>query len=151
MFESSSKSRKSWNGRQRIGQCIPNIWSNRRKWFGGFHGEKDEEIKPNAHTFLEKTEALKHPNDLEGANSLIGAPAVPIMRACMLQASKEIKVPKTISWIWPPRLPREVWGSQGKMETRLRLPRINSFQGRPAPESPMQSSQGIANEFVLEL
>ena len=38
MFESSSKSRKSWNGRQMVWQCIPNIWSNRWKWFGGNHG-----------------------------------------------------------------------------------------------------------------
>ena len=29
MFESSSKNRKSWNGRQMVWQCIPNIWSNR--------------------------------------------------------------------------------------------------------------------------
>ena len=29
MFESSSKSRKSCNRRQKIWQCIPNIWSNR--------------------------------------------------------------------------------------------------------------------------
>ena len=31
MFESSSKSRKSWNGRQMVWQCIPSIWSNRWK------------------------------------------------------------------------------------------------------------------------
>ena len=37
MFE-SSWSRQSWNGRQMIWQCIPNIWSNRWKWFRGCHG-----------------------------------------------------------------------------------------------------------------
>ena len=38
MLECSSKNRKSWNGRQMIWQCIPNIWSNRWKWFGSCHG-----------------------------------------------------------------------------------------------------------------
>ena len=38
MFESSSKSRKSWDGRQMIRQCIPDTRSNRWKWFGGCHG-----------------------------------------------------------------------------------------------------------------
>ena len=38
MFESSSKNRKSWNGRQMVWQWIPNTWSNRWKWFGGCHG-----------------------------------------------------------------------------------------------------------------
>ena len=38
MFESSSKSRKSWNGWQMICQWIPDIWSNRCKWFGGCDG-----------------------------------------------------------------------------------------------------------------
>ena len=38
MFESSSKSRKSCNGRQIVWQSIPGIWSNRWKWscHGGF-------------------------------------------------------------------------------------------------------------------
>ena len=34
-FESSSNSRKSWNGWQMIWQCIPDTRSNRWKWFGG--------------------------------------------------------------------------------------------------------------------
>ena len=34
----SSKNRKSWNGRQMVWQCTPNIWSNRWKWFGSCHG-----------------------------------------------------------------------------------------------------------------
>ena len=38
MFENSSKSRKIWNWRQMIWQCIPNIWSSRWKWFRGCHG-----------------------------------------------------------------------------------------------------------------
>ena len=38
MFESSSKNRKSWNGRQMVWQWIPNTWSNRWKWFGSCHG-----------------------------------------------------------------------------------------------------------------
>ena len=38
MFESSSKNRKSWNRRQMVWQCIPNIWNNRWKWFGSCHG-----------------------------------------------------------------------------------------------------------------
>ena len=35
MFESSSKNRKSWDRRQMIRQCIPDIRSNRWKWFRG--------------------------------------------------------------------------------------------------------------------
>ena len=38
MFESSSKSGKSWNGRQMVWQCILDIWSNRWKWSGGCNG-----------------------------------------------------------------------------------------------------------------
>ena len=38
MFESSSKSRKSWNGRRMVWQRIPNIWSNRWQWFGSCNG-----------------------------------------------------------------------------------------------------------------
>ena len=38
MFESSSKNRKSWNGWQLIWQWVPDIWSNRWKWFGGCNG-----------------------------------------------------------------------------------------------------------------
>ena len=38
MFESSSKIRKSWNGWQLIWQWVPDIWSNRWKWFGGCNG-----------------------------------------------------------------------------------------------------------------
>ena len=38
MFESSSKNRKSWDGRQMIRQCIPDARSNRWEWFGGGHG-----------------------------------------------------------------------------------------------------------------
>ena len=38
MFESSSKNRKSWNGRQMVWQWVPNAWSNRWKWFGSCHG-----------------------------------------------------------------------------------------------------------------
>ena len=38
MFESSSKNRKSWNGRQMVWQWIPNTWRNRWKWFGSCHG-----------------------------------------------------------------------------------------------------------------
>ena len=35
MFESSSKNRKSWDGRQMTRQCIPGTRSNRWEWFGG--------------------------------------------------------------------------------------------------------------------
>ena len=38
MFESSSKNRKSWDGRQMVWQWIPNTRSNRWKWFGRCHG-----------------------------------------------------------------------------------------------------------------
>ena len=38
MFESSSKSRKSWNGWQMTWQWVPDIWSNRWKRFGGCDG-----------------------------------------------------------------------------------------------------------------
>ena len=38
MFESSSKSRKSRDGWQMIWQWVPDIWSNRWKWFGGCNG-----------------------------------------------------------------------------------------------------------------
>ena len=38
MFESSSKNRKSWGGRQMIRQCIPDTRSNRWEWFRGCHG-----------------------------------------------------------------------------------------------------------------
>ena len=38
MFESSSKNRKSWGGRQMIRQCIPDTRGNRWEWFGGCHG-----------------------------------------------------------------------------------------------------------------
>ena len=38
MFEGTSKSRKSWNGRKMIWQCIPDVWSNRWKRFRVCHG-----------------------------------------------------------------------------------------------------------------
>ena len=38
LFETSSKSRKSWSGRKMVWQWIPNSWCNRWKWFKGCHG-----------------------------------------------------------------------------------------------------------------
>ena len=38
VFESSSESRKSWDGRKMTRQCIPNFWCDRRKRSRGCHG-----------------------------------------------------------------------------------------------------------------
>ena len=38
MFESSSRSKKSWNGRKMTRECIPEVRSNRRKRFRACHG-----------------------------------------------------------------------------------------------------------------
>ena len=37
VFESSSESRKSWDGRKMTRQCIPNFWCDRRKRCRGCH------------------------------------------------------------------------------------------------------------------